>query len=117
MNHYIHHVPGRLRIKSNQLRCPGDHALEALRRLNDLEGVREVTFNRRATSITVHYDPAKLGQPRLLEILQQAGCVGPGRYRGTESAPGGGVFTRALVGALAQTVAQRSVQTLVGALL
>ena len=123
MSHYIHHVPGRLRVKSSHFRCPTTKAREAVRRLEALEGVREVTVNPRAASITAHYDPERVDSRQLLAMLEEAGCVGAIRYRGDGSARSGGepkrdgVFTRALIGALAQNVAQRSVQTLVSALL
>ncbi|WP_306591637.1 hypothetical protein [Geothrix sp. 21YS21S-4] len=55
MRDYIHHIPGRLRIKGAGLRQPQRH-LEALRAL---EGVESATFNAAAGSLLITYVPAE----------------------------------------------------------
>jgi Zn-dependent membrane protease YugP len=117
MSHYIHHVPGRLRIRSNSFRCDPVSARLAEGELRATEGVREVRVNSRAGSITVHYDPMNLTQAQILERLEQVGCLGstiradPGASRVHEA------FGKALVGAVMQKAVERSALRLVSVLL
>lgn len=117
MSLYIHHVPGRLRVRAQAFRCEPGRAEAAARKLTDQAGIERVSINARAGSITVHYDPAQRSQGELLAMLEGLGCVGSGRALTARDTPIGDLFGKALLGALAQTVAQRSVQGLVGALL
>ena len=117
MSHYIHHVPGRLRVRTQSLRCQPSRVEAAARRLSELDGVGPVAINARAGSITVHYDPAQRTQGELLDLIEELGCIGARRTTAPHGGQVANLFGKALVGALAQTVAQRSVQTLVGALL
>ena len=116
MSLYIHHVPGRLRVRTQSFRCQPGKVEKAARRLSELEGIGEVAINARAGSITVHYDPDQRTQGELLALLQDLGCIGGWQLAGAQSGQVAGLFGKALLGALAQTVAQRSVQTLVGVL-
>jgi hypothetical protein len=116
MSLYIHHVPGRLRVRTQALRCRPGHIEEAASRLSALAGVESAQVNRHAGSITVRYDPEIRTHEELLDVLRDLGCVDT---RASASAARGqgeiaGLFGKALIGALAQTLAQRSVQTLVG---
>ncbi|AGA91598.1 hypothetical protein Thimo_2902 [Thioflavicoccus mobilis 8321] len=116
MSLYIHHVPGRLRVRTQALRCKPGQIDEAVHRLTALEGVQAAAVNRHAGSITVHYDPKRHGHEELLDVLRDLGCVDASASTGPASGRGeiAGLFGRALIGAVAQTLAQRSVQTLVG---
>lgn len=114
MSLYIHHVPGRLRVRTQSLRCQPSRIMQAARELSDLPGVGEVSINAKAGSITVRYDPERHCQGELLAVLEEVGCIGARQVANSDNAPLAGLFGKALVGALAQTVAQRSVATLVG---
>ena len=122
MSLYIHHVPGRLRVRTRAFRCSPGRAAEAVARVRALEGVHQATVNADAGSLTVLYDPARRGQGELLAVLEDLGCIGSGRAvsgaaQGTQDPTFPGLIGKAMIGALAQTVVQRSVATLVGALL
>jgi len=116
---YLHHTPGRLRIRLGVFHCTPARSEAARRTLQALEGVEAVVVNTRAGSLTIHYDPARQDKPRLLAALEQAGCfVAPVQSARPRIPPKaarevGSLFGKALVGALAQ----RTAQTLVGALL
>jgi hypothetical protein len=120
---YLHHVPGRLRIKGSQFHCDGDCARRAVALLQATEGVELVRINPRAGSLTVHYDPSARNHTELLAALEEAGCMqcapAPAAPRtatdrgAARSDNVAGVFGKALVGALAQRTATR----LIGALL
>jgi copper chaperone CopZ len=113
---YIHHVPGRLRVRAQAFRCQPNQVAAVARQLLAMDGVDDVKVNAHAGSITICYDPTQLTQGELLATMEGLGCVGAGRAMATDSGQLAGLFGKALLGALAQTVAQRSVATLVGAL-
>lgn len=116
MSLYIHHVPGRLRVRTQAFRCQPSRIEAASRQLAELDGIEEIAVNPRAGSITLRYDPSKRTQGELLGMLQEFGCIGAHRVAASDNGQIAGLFGKALLGALAQTVAQGSVRTLVGAL-
>lgn len=117
---YMHHVPGRLRVKGPQFRCQGEAARACVEALEAMPGVRKVLLNDKASSLTVEYDPGLQRQAALLEVLNAQGCyqatsckkadTGKASGLGSDVA---GLFGKALMGALAQNTATR----LIGALL
>lgn len=116
MSLYIHHVPGRLRVRTQAFRCQPSRIQQAARELRTTEGVRDVAVNSAAGSVTVRYDPSRCTHKALLGVLEDFGCVGDRRPSSSQGGEVAGLFGKALMGALAQTLAQRSVQTLVGVL-
>lgn len=108
MSLYIHHVPGRLRVRTQAFRCQPSRIQQATRRLRATEGVSDVAINAAAGSITVRYDPDRCTHNALLEVLQDLGCVGARRMGSTQGSEVAGLFGKALVGALDQTLAQVS---------
>jgi copper chaperone CopZ len=118
---YIHHTPGRLRVKGHHFHCRGERARKAIAALQALPGVELVRLSPNAGSLTVHYDPAVHDQAELLAVLEGTGClhltvgahVQPAPSAAARRESVGGVFAKALVGALAQRTATR----LIGALL
>lgn len=116
MSLYIHHVPGRLRVRTQAFRCQPNRIQQAAHRLRATEGVKDVEIRAAAGSITVRYDPERCTRDSLLAVLEDFGCVGASRAVSDSGGEVAGLFGKALMGAFAQTLAQRSVQTLVGAL-
>lgn len=117
---YMHHVPGRLRVKGPQFRCQGEAARQCVESLQALPGVRKVILNDKASSLTIEYNPAEQKQSSLLEVLETQGCYQTANCKKAQakaSTSAGfdipGLFGKALMGALAQNTATR----LVGALL
>lgn len=119
MSHSIHHVPGRLRVRSTAFRCRPAEARAAQTQLLDLEGVRQVRLNRHAGSITVHYDLERLSHLELLAAMKALGCAEPMRDAAPPAIAGkaGTTFRKALVGAVINKAIERSAFKLVGALL
>lgn len=110
---YMHHTPGRLRLKGRHLNCQGAVARRAVTTLQATPGVEQVRFNRHAGSLTVHYNPMKLTHDDLMNTLEIAGCLDHSanvqRHTAEPAEKTGekitGVFGKALVGALAQRTA------------
>lgn len=69
---YIHHVPGRLRIRIPILKN-NPQAIERAKTLLLVEGTDSFKANPLTGSLTVTYDPHSLSKDRLLGILKQNG--------------------------------------------
>jgi copper chaperone CopZ len=117
MSHYIHHVPGRIRVRTKAFRCRSEKAQAAERQLKAMAGVRQVRVNPHAGSITVHYDTAALEQSDLLTALEQLGCLQAASRSDEVARKMGEMFGKALVGAVVQKAVEQSARTLVGALI
>lgn len=115
MSQYIHHIPGRIRVRSKAFQCYGDRALKAQGRLLAMDGVREVKINPRASSILVQYDPDRLTRAELFAALEDLGCMAAARRDREHSSSPGETFGKALVGAAVQKVLEHSARSLVGA--
>ncbi len=74
MSYYIHHVPGRLRIKTACLR-----RAECQSRLGGilaaLPGVDSHSHNGKIGSVLIHYDNAQVSADDILYHLYKAGCL------------------------------------------
>ncbi|TVQ88438.1 MAG: cation transporter [Chromatiaceae bacterium] len=118
MSQYIHHIPGRIRVRSNAFRCSAHRSEAAREHLLSMDGVEAVQINPRAGSITVNYDPARLTHPELLGTLERLGCMGTVRRTTNNGARRAGeLFGKALVTAMVQKAVEHSARSLVGALI
>jgi hypothetical protein len=117
MSHYIHQVPGRIRVRSNAFRCRPDKALAAERRLRSMAGVRQVRVNPHAASITIHYDPKQVRRSDLFSAMEEVGCLGATARTVDGTRQVAEMVGKALMGAMIQKAVERSARTLVGALI
>ncbi len=69
---YIHHIPGRLRIRIPTLRN-NPQEIERVRNALAVEGTTTFNANPLTGSVIVTYDVARLSHQRLLEILKTNG--------------------------------------------
>lgn len=74
MTDYLHHVPGRLRIRSKAFRCSSVEQGAVLRRVRTFEGVRSVRHNAKAGSVTVCYDKRVAAPDEIIGFIDAA-CV------------------------------------------
>jgi Heavy metal associated domain 2 len=117
MSHYIHHVPGRLRVRSRSFHCKPQQLQSFADQLMTIPGVETVDVNQKAASVTVRYQPMTLNQETLLKEFQQAGCFEITKHDPRQNLPVGELAQKALFGTLVQLTVERSVRSLVGALL
>lgn len=115
MSQYIHHVPGRIRVRSKAFRCQGERAEKAQTHLLAMDGVRDVKINPRAASILVQYDPDRLTKAELFAALEDLGCMAPARRDREHFSSPGETFGKALVGVAVQKMIEQSARSLVGA--
>jgi hypothetical protein len=74
MSQYVHHVPGRLRIKSQVFKnSDGDAAVRRL--LDDLVGVHAIEINQLTGSLLVRYDKSLLSSSKILGPLVANGFI------------------------------------------
>lgn len=108
---YLHHTPGRLRVKGRNLHCRAQSARRAVTTLQSIPGVELVRLNRHSGSLTIKYNPNQLTQDDLINALEITGCLQSKTARIKPNASEAnkdkvtGVFGKALVSALAQRTA------------
>jgi hypothetical protein len=72
---YLHHVPGRLRLKIASLKGDPDAAAAAQRDLSAVPGIITATANPVTGSLTIHYCEREIDADRLWGILRHLGLV------------------------------------------
>jgi hypothetical protein len=72
MKHYVHHVPGRLRVRVPALRQQPGKSGE-VETLLDLYGVERVEIRALTGSVVVHYDPEVVSPDVMLRVLAEGG--------------------------------------------
>ncbi len=126
MPHYIHHLPGRLRIKSRQLKRNPGAISSACSLLANHHGIDAVEANSVTGSLLITYDPQQHHPDQLLAILSGAGLIADGTA--TPPPPEedrltvtmtdvGGKIGKAVLGMLVEKAVERSALALVGAIL
>lgn len=78
MSVYIHHLPGRLRIRTGRVKSNPQAADLAKRQLSAMKGVLSAEANPVTGSVTLRYDPTALAQHELLDVLRHNGYIGDG---------------------------------------
>jgi allophanate hydrolase subunit 1 len=116
MSQYIHHIPGRIRIRSRSFQCYGARAEAARERLLAMPGIRTVEIRPRAASLIVQYDPQRVTRAELFATLEELGCMAAVRRDNEHVRKIGETFGKALVGAMMQKAVEQSARTLVTAL-
>lgn len=73
MSQYIHHLPGRLRVKSPHLKGDAGRAHAAREQVSGLDGVLGAEANPITGSLLIHYDLNRVGAEALLDALRRQG--------------------------------------------
>lgn len=126
MSHYVHHVPGRLRVKTGQLKRSESEAARIRGLLDSTPGVSSCEVNTVTGSIVIGYDVRVTGADRLVALLKDRGhlaataVAGPGRAARPPAVSVGGTLELAgktLLGFAVEKAVERSAAALIGALL
>lgn len=111
MTDYIHHVPGRLRVRSKSLRGSGCDTEQLCAVLDTLEGIGERRLNAKTGSLLVYYDPKRVCADDILYYMAKSGCLEGGvtaaGQRASSLASMGSVVGSALFG----TFVKKSLET------
>ena len=104
--HYIHQIPGRLRIKSPVLKNERHHpAVRDL--LSNLKGIERADLNPTTGSVTILYDPEQIQAAEIERAFQTSGYFDRSRaitndqYIHKLVSKGGHIISRALFGSAA----------------
>lgn len=119
MSHSIHHVPGRLRIKSPRFKRNEHAASRAKGHLDRLTGVLSTDVNTVTGSLLIKYDTRQVAARTLLDSLHSEGHLNSRQERESlYTGPGiGQAFSDSVVNKLMETVIERSATALVAAIL
>lgn len=108
MTHYIHNVPGRLRVSIPSIKG-NDAACEQVRSmLMSLDGVREVTVSTVTGSVLIIYASGIMHHNELLDLLHERGYYKPDRavthdqYIDRMASKAGRIVGRAVMGAFVE---------------
>jgi hypothetical protein len=71
----VHHLPGRLRLRSAALKGNARAGEDIKGRLAAIAGLRSVTANPETGSLLLEYDPAVIAPSRIGELLAEHGLV------------------------------------------
>jgi hypothetical protein len=130
MGHYLHHVPGRLRVKTRTLKNGGEKAIEARQLLERFAGVEAIELNPLTGSMLVRYDEARVTPSQILGALVAEDVIRllpepEERHRATDrmpAEPGGqivdrltGTLTKFLSDFIIEKVVQRAAVVVIGA--
>lgn len=126
MTDYVHHIPGRLRVRSGAIRRNELRAAAAKTLIESQPGVRSAQPNTLTGSIVVHYDPALTDDAALMATLRERGYLTPAAPAGIPSARHGARSPQAAIAeqvakkvavSLVETAVERSLLALVAAVL
>jgi hypothetical protein len=73
MTCYLHHVPGRLRIRSSAVKNNKARCAEVERLLHSVAGVEKVVVNLTTGSCLIGYDPSITTREHLISLLTSKG--------------------------------------------
>ena len=72
---YVHHVPGRLRVKVRHLKGNRDAGSRVCQYVHSLAGVTEAVSNPATGSVIVHYDRRWVSLVEIWQALYHSGAV------------------------------------------
>jgi copper chaperone CopZ len=122
VSHYIHHGPGRLRVRTPALKRNKRESEKVRTAVQAIDGVMAVDVNHLTGSITVSYD--KAASPNaVLELFQTYGYIGepmmmPADAHADDAASRAGhAVAKFAVGVLVEKLVEHSAVALIGALI
>lgn len=123
MTLYLHHIPGRLRVRLAAIKRNEAKAAVVRRLLEGSPGVLSVDIARLTGSVTVAYDPAATTGAALIETLRGAGYVNgdvaldrPQDYFAQQADRLGDEIGKAAMGFVVEKLLERSAVAVIGAL-
>jgi Heavy metal associated domain 2 len=127
MTPYVHHVPGRLRVRVPKVKGNSAEASLLERRIRAQRGVKNVQTSPLTGSVLVHYDPATASVSTLSQIMLCSAATEPmsrtlpaAPHTGTNQRIGQQIAARvatAVVGHFMEMAVERAAVALIAALL
>jgi hypothetical protein len=85
MDYYVHHVPGRLRVKLPILKSRPEREHQIVQLFDDVEGIELVSANPLTGSLVIHYDAERIHSEDMLEILKDNGHLDDARIKKSQN--------------------------------
>ncbi len=79
MSYYVHHVPGRLRVKTPFIKKDPLVAGQIEKLLTSMPGITSVIANQLTGSVVVNFDSTILDPQRILDVLKLNGYFDPSK--------------------------------------
>lgn len=127
MSNYIHHVPGRLRVKDARLKRNPEGIVAVLSLGNSIDGVLDVAVSEVTGSVVITYDRDLTCPHALLDELKRRGCCNHASTLPTPAASkqavtralgdAGSTMGKVVFGVMVEKLVERSAMALIGALL
>ena len=123
MSYYIHHIAGRLRVKTHLVKRNQNTAEEVQKKLGQINGINSVFVNTVTGSIIISYDTDTLSPQRVLYILKQMGyfdvskAITNDQYIHTAVSKAGKTLGKVLFGAVVEKVFEGSALSLISILI
>jgi NADPH-dependent curcumin reductase CurA len=124
MSHYLHHVPGRLRIKTSHLKRNEAKAEKVRTLLEAVEGILACQVNTITGSAVVTYEPELTTPERILHLLKEyeyvAAHVSVGKANASVARTVDNITEnvgKAIFGVVVEKALERSALALIGAIL
>lgn len=127
MSHYIHHVPGRLRIKTALLKRNEAQACAVRALLDTMPGVTVAEVSTITGSVVINYDRDTASSSMILDTLRERGYINSsatviGNLAGDPTvtdtmAMAGQALGKALFGVLMEKALEHSAMALIGAII
>ena len=73
MGYYLHHVPGRIRVKITEIKHRPYKAVKVREMLKSQNGVNRINVNDSTGSVVVYYDPETTTKEQILNLLEYNG--------------------------------------------
>ena len=73
MSYYLHHVPGRLRVKTPHVKKNRFIVEEIKQLLNALPGIEFYEINTVTGSIIINYNPQDVSEDKIVTVLEDSG--------------------------------------------
>lgn len=73
MSYYLHHVPGRLRVKTPRIKKNRFIVEEIKQLLSSLSGIDSYEVNTVTGSIIINYDPRYISEDTIIRLLEETG--------------------------------------------
>lgn len=123
MSYYVHHVPGRLRIKIPAVKKNVNVGNKLKKSLSTMPGIATVDFNLATGSLLINYNPKAVSHTDILSLLQRKGYFDTSKvatndqYIHNTVAKAGNIVVKAVVGAFIQETLDGSALSLLAVLL
>ena len=72
MKYYVHHIPGRLRVRIPSLK-KDPRKIEDIKAILQINGIQKTRVNPLTGSVVINYDPDILTSRYLLDVLKTSG--------------------------------------------